>query len=369
VKYFKICFWMMLFSCIACAAKARPDSIAQASVSVTTCSMLDGGAPVSGTWEQVTPAGIANAGAYVLDPSDSATVYLGTTNQGVWKSTDCGNTWVLISTGTNSNILNAHRQRTMVIDATGAIYTNTSGINGLWKSTNGGVDWTNVLTSGATLACGGDIEVITLDPTDSTHLLLSFHSKCNAPWTTGALAESHDSGASWSFTNAPQQWAEGDGQWMLNATTWFFADQFKGIWRTVDAGATWTHVMINKQAAAYNAFYASPTTGAIYAAGAGGGVHQSLDQGVTWTVMDGPHGSKSTSVVGTGSTLYLSYGPCFGGTPFLPYKSATETNPTTWNVMTTPMMQQGGRLVYDSNHTILYSSNCAAGFWRGWVGP
>ncbi len=52
---------------------------------------------------------------FVLDPSHPGTVYLGTSSLGIWKSTDCGSTWVHINTGQNGAVLDAGRNWTMVV--------------------------------------------------------------------------------------------------------------------------------------------------------------------------------------------------------------------------------------------------------------
>ena len=84
---------------------------------VVACpSASDGG--VVGQWENVTPPTVslnadASVGAppnygtaqLVVDPQNTATVYLGTSGQGIYKSTDCGATWAHINTGMNGAML------------------------------------------------------------------------------------------------------------------------------------------------------------------------------------------------------------------------------------------------------------------------
>jgi hypothetical protein len=88
----------------------------------------------------------------VLDTHTPSTVYLGTCDYGIWKSTDCGSTWTNINTGRNANQFQKSSHWTLVIDPVDSqvLYTN-AGYNhvdgnhsGLFKSTNGGVDWTEI---------------------------------------------------------------------------------------------------------------------------------------------------------------------------------------------------------------------------------
>ena len=187
--------------------------------------------PSAGTWQNITPPTLnwaewcapyngscpnpgSSAGgqigtygttAFVLDPNSAGIIYLGTSSLGIWKSTDCGSTWAHIDTGTNGSVLDAGRNWTMVIDPTNSqvLYTVAGyGQGGLYKSTNGGVDWTQVLTqnvlnvTGASSCastnnvqpCGGNaafMEKVTMDPTNNLHLLAGFHADCTGSRPAG----------------------------------------------------------------------------------------------------------------------------------------------------------------------------------------
>src|SRR4051812_34785428 len=59
-------------------------------------------------FESITPPGVAFVGSVAVDPVNSGTIYVGSGSnagapaQGIWKSTDCGATWAMVSTGMNS---------------------------------------------------------------------------------------------------------------------------------------------------------------------------------------------------------------------------------------------------------------------------
>jgi hypothetical protein len=61
-----------------------------------------------------------------------------------------------------------------------------------------------------------------------------------------------------------------------------------------------------------------------------------------------------------------SFAVCFAwGQDLKPYRSSKESDGTTWSDVASPGFTQGAdKLGYDSDHHLLYSSNCAEGFWR-----
>ena len=47
---------------------------------------------------------------FVIDPTNSGTVYLGTSSLGIWKTTNCGSSWVHINTGNYGTDVNGGGQ-------------------------------------------------------------------------------------------------------------------------------------------------------------------------------------------------------------------------------------------------------------------
>ncbi len=130
---------------------------------VTACPAIDAGSAEAGAWEDITPPQVSldvdaatgagrnyGTNSFVIDPNDTATVYLGTSAQGIYKTTDCGGTWTHIDTGRNGKVMDDGRQWAMLIDPTdpSVLYANSGygPANGIFKSTNGGVDWDQILT-------------------------------------------------------------------------------------------------------------------------------------------------------------------------------------------------------------------------------
>jgi hypothetical protein len=88
-----------------------------------------------------------------VDPAKPNEIYAFADHDGAWKSTDCGVTYTKVSTGTNKDKLDTGGPWGLVIDpnpnrdpeTAPALYVNQGyGANGLWKSTDGGVNWNDV---------------------------------------------------------------------------------------------------------------------------------------------------------------------------------------------------------------------------------
>jgi len=328
------------------------------------------GIPGTGKWEDVTPPGLSlaadfktpagdnyGAHAFVVDPQDNATVYLGTSAQGIFKTTDCGAHWTLISHGD----INNGRNGSMVIDPIdrNVLYTDGRyGVAGLWKTSNGGVDWTQVLPADTLKIFGDAVEWISMDPTDHLHLVVSPHFTCKSSQHPSCLIESKDGGATWAVidnANVPDS-TELGGQVMLDAKTWLVAQPFGGLWRTTDAGANWVQVL-RGGAAPY--IYQS-SDGSYFMPGSFGGILHSVDHGASWTGFAGAGLSGAMAV--TSKAIFSSI-----GLNDAVYSSAPLSDLTTWTVTEKVPVgtgMGGWMLGADRDHNLVYSSNFRGGFWR-----
>jgi photosystem II stability/assembly factor-like uncharacterized protein len=309
-------------------------------------------------------SGNNGAEAFVIDPKNTATVYVGSDKRGVFKTADCGATWVRIDTGTSSDQLASGAQWTMAIDTDfpDTVYANSGyGANGMWQSKNGGVDWNQIFPKEIAdfVPYGGFIERIRTDPTSAGHVLVTFHSGCAAPWAPDCAAESTDAGATWKLLHWQPGNQEDAGQFLIDAKTWIFSSLTGPIWRTTDAGATWNKAY---QGGASDSLYISKT-GALYQGGSAG-VLKSDDKGATWTVI--PNSPVARDIVGDGTSLFTSNKTCDAAPNCQPYWTAPESDPTTWTKYPAPegLTRGGWMLRYDNDHHLLYSSNESGGFWR-----
>jgi hypothetical protein len=346
------------------------------------------GLAAPGVFEEITPAEVkAGMGskmadgqtrggpfAMAVDPVNLGTIYSGTLFQGVWKSTDCGATFTKIATGTNATDVNRGMNWTLAVDPQEpkTVYTNSGyGSNGLFKSTDGGVNWSDIWSGKSQPELGKAFQynfanVIAIDPQDHQHLLLTFHEPCLAPHTSTCIVESKDGGASWEIHDGKAGWNGGEGQvifFLDSSTTWLWGSQTNGFWRTPDSGTTWEEIPKMTTSHLQGSQILRAKDGTFYAAGADGIWRSPDGQASTWKVVPDT-GPILGGLASSGSNIFAS--TCyFGGFCDAPrYLKSAETDGITWQAMTTPKMSMGGNLGYDPGHKLLFSSNLDAGLWR-----
>jgi hypothetical protein len=350
------------------------------------------------------PNRIATYGAhyFALAPSAPGTIYLGTSSLGLWRSTDCGAHWVLADGG--GSPVDAGRNWTIAVDPNDAqtLYTTAGyGTGGVYKSTDGGASWTQILPPKIN-AVASFVEKIAMDPGNPDHLTVSFHDACLQSTTTpdlfapgtalvgnlpvgapqsktssgmpgwGCLAETTDAGAHWTLVANALAWEglDGPGQAMASATTWFYATNSPtGIFLTTTGGRSptgtslgWTKVV---SGSVPGSVYVAPGN-TYYSSNAGHIIHSS--NGVDWSTIPGDGiglGSfnGSTPFVQGGSRLYAAV---FSFTPPARYFVSDVTNPSFGPLSADASAIPNGaaNLDYDSRYGILYSSNMVGGLWR-----
>ena len=224
-------------------------------VTIGSCDNL--GAP--GKWENIAPkqtetqqkSGVRQRASVALDPFNVGTLWLGTSVTGdgaggLYKSTDCGATWLHVNTGMNGAKLDVGSMWSLAIDPVdkGTVYVvPTHGAGNLWKSTDGGVSFTPLLPDGdfAKSFAGNFVASVTIDPTDHLHLVIAPHGGCAGAYAPICNAESKDGGATWRIVKVPGDgWGEATGPYLLNGTSWISTTG--GLWLTKDNGASWKNV-------------------------------------------------------------------------------------------------------------------------------
>lgn len=341
-----------------------------------------------GTWQNVTPPAIpagATVFALAVDPVNAGTVYLGTIHEGIWKTTDCGAHWTHIDTGRNAAVLDAGMNWTFVVDPVepNIVYTNAgygAGSNGLFRSTNGGVDWDPIWPpADPALSSAFNYNfanTVAMDPHDRRHLLLSFHEACLPPHRHVCIAETMDAGASWHLLDGDARWTtDGEGvrvDFLDDDRTWMWSSQVDGLWRTSDGGASWAqlttqganHLQATQMMRALDGTFVLAGMGDLWTSPRG-------TSAGAWTSVEGS-GPLPGGVVSDGTHIYTSncyyVGFCEVGSTRPFYFRASESDPTSWSTLPfappAEMHHTGGVLGYDRAHHVLYSSNLDRGFWR-----
>jgi len=359
-----------------------------------TAECLAAGAPSQ--WEKITPTGptlpcdsINNYGFQTIDgaKADSpGTLYVGTCLQGIWKSTNGGENWFKVSVGdytnndgsanTTGNVLDQGRNWTLAVDPTNSniVYTvnGYGNAQGLWKSTDGGIDWKQILTPTAG-ALTPDVYRISIDPLDHLHLLVAFHSGWSGGKDAGVI-ESKDGGATWIAHDPVAGWGAGHYVFFLgqddtgkpSSDVWLLTTQGDGFWRTTDAGQMWTQVVdgsVHNMQHGGEEVYRTKNND-LYA-GAVGTLLQSSNNGQSWTAVNPSATDGYNAIIGDGVDLYAQ--PANTGTAnhMGGYLFSPESDGTTWTPYDDQTFLDGPMaMVYDPVTGLVYSSNWCGGVWR-----
>jgi hypothetical protein len=340
--------------------------------------------PAAGKWEEITPPGVATSDALALDPFTAGTLWLGADPigggtpglGGLFKSSDCGATWKHVNTGTNGSVVDGSHMWSLAIDPVdaGVIYAvGAYGPQGLWKSTDAGVNWVQLFPQGSEFAKVVQYSFasnVSMDPHDHKHLVVGTHANCAAPYDPVCQAESTDAGATWKIVKIPNAtggWVERTGPYAIDASSWLYATPGNGIFLTTDHGATWNNATpkgVNGAAGGeftHHPLFASPL-GHYYLPGAPSGLLRSPD-GRSWSLLPGTLPGGELCVAIGGGKIYVA--DFNSGS----YRVATESDAPQWSTFPSPFTVGGGKqgpifLEYDESHHILYSSNFTGGVWR-----
>lgn len=319
--------------------------------------------------------------AIATDPVHQGTLYVGTLeDQKLWKSTDCGANWVHISTGDNGDVIDAGMNWTLVVDAEQPeiVYTNSgygAGGSGLHKSLNGGVDWETIWPPPnqpelAEAFTYNFANVLTQDPQDSKHLVLTFHELCLAPHPDVCIAETLDGGQTWTLFDGHPSWEGWESQviyFLDDDQTWLWGSQLNGFWRTEDGGGSWTEIPGMRTSHLQGSQSVATPSGA-YLVATIDGIWRSADgQADSWTNIPDT-GPIVGGLVRNGDALFAS--TCYFGNFCDRARFLTSTDDgVTWSEMEGgPDIPMGGTMAIDLGHQVLYSSNGASGVWRVVVG-
>lgn len=232
----------------------------------------------TGSWS----SGQGRVNFICVDPSNPNTIYIGAPAGGLWKSTNNGSTWTVLTDnlpqiGVSGIAVDYSNPNTIYI-ATGDKDSSDTNFAGVFKSTDGGATWTNTGSlSGTTFA--GDLLI---HPTNNQIL-----------WciTTAGIFKTSNGGTSWTNVRAGN-FAQGSLRLKPGDPTTVYAVDGDNFYKSTDTGTTFT---INAPAAGLPAnsgrlvmdvtpansnyiYILSSTTANGYQ-----GIYRSVDSGDTWT--------------------------------------------------------------------------------------
>jgi photosystem II stability/assembly factor-like uncharacterized protein len=276
----------------------------------------DGGA----SWQPVSDGEIqtGSVGAIAVAGSDPNVIYAGmgeacirgnaSNGDGVYKSVDAGKTWRNVGLKDSYHIgavvVHPKNPDLVYVAALGHLWGPNSE-RGVYRSTDGGATWKQVLTRG-TDAGASDLA---MDPTNPRVLYAAFWNVSRKPWRldsggpASGLWKSTDGGDTWTDLSRASGLPRGVlgriGVTVSPANpdrVWAIVEAADGgVFRSDNAGRTWTKVndqnILRQRAWYYSHIFADPKNAdAVYALNTG--FYRSIDGGRTFSAIRTPHGDN-----------------------------------------------------------------------------
>ena len=249
-------------------------------------------------------------GEVAIHPSAKNTWYVAVHSGGVWKTVNAGTTWTPVF-----DIQGSYSIGTVAIDPANplVVWVGTGENNsqrsvgygdGVYKSTDGGRNWTNV-----GLKASNHIGKILVDPRHSDVVYVSAEGPL---WSAGGdrgVYKTTDGGRTWTQSLKGDDWTGAydlqldprnpdvlyASTWQRARRQWGFIDGGPGsaLWKSVDAGATWTKLTrglpteeMGKIGLAVSPANPDIVYAQIEAANRAGGFFRSVDAGQNWERMN-----------------------------------------------------------------------------------
>jgi len=139
-------------------------------------------------------------------------------------------------------------------------------------------------------------------------------------WEKGSIFKSSDRGQTWTKLNIDlpmggNQKKRWTGERLavnpFNSNIIFFGSRRDGLWKSINAGKTWTKVTSfpgtpEKDIGISAILFDSKKSGLVYANAYGDGIYKSTDTGVTWQKLSGSPQSVRRIAISTNSALYVT---------------------------------------------------------------
>ena len=225
----------------------------------------------------------------LVDPADRSTIYYGTWERGIYRSTDHGATFSQVGA---SEIVDD--VASIAAKADGTILAGSR--SGIFATNDRGVSWTLIDGSPS----GAAIHALLVDPGNDNVLYAGTNGN-------GAF-RTLDGGNSWEPMGTFSQVS--DLEFHPDNTSILFAAAWDGVWQSVDAGTTW----INLGGIRNSDFAFDPTNSSIaYRTSRLDGVHKSVDGAQTWSPINNGLGAVINDIY---SVHVLPSGTVLAGTEF-----------------------------------------------------
>ncbi|MBU0536177.1 MAG: hypothetical protein KKE20_04385, partial [Nanoarchaeota archaeon] len=231
--------------------------------------------------------------------------------EGMFKTTDGGHTWFPINNGIPTWFHKDWQKElitvnglAMDLDNPDILYASINRWDSLYKTTNGGQDWSKVI------GLGNTIDSIAIDPTNTSTIYCS-NQKNN-------LKKSTDGGQTWNIIRGTQLTNNPFFLRMVvdpkNPSNVYGASYYKGVLKSSDYGETWnrssnglntlTTYFVKADPLDSNTAYAGPSESALFKTGNGGDlwefVFEFISYGYIYGILTDPETDPITMYVGIG---------------------------------------------------------------------
>lgn len=241
--------------------------------------------------------GVGRINVIRFDPNNSNTIYIGAAGGGVWKSIDGGASWsditssipvtsiadIAVDPGNSNNVYIATGdgygyEATWQSDNDfwGGVYS-----SGVLKSTNGGLTWSTTGLS-YTQNIKEIVQRLVISPSNSSVLLAA---------TRAGIYRTADAGVSWTLVNANHCY---DIEFNTADANTVYASGNQDILKSTNGGQTWSIMKDNLCGAGRISIETSAANSlVIYALCESGTLSKSTDGGTTWVTKGSPSGAAS----------------------------------------------------------------------------
>jgi photosystem II stability/assembly factor-like uncharacterized protein len=289
----------------------------------------DGGANWSSANGGLTVVGVLplTAVALAIDPVVTSTLYVGLQQGGAFKSVDSGATWQSMGFGDLGDYVGC-----VTVDPQRPSTLYLCGGSGVEKSGDGGVTWEAAITG---MPARPVVFRVAFDPAHTSTLYALVNSQDHP------LYLSQNGGATWATAAVPPGTSYVN-DFAVDPSSRLFASTDKGVFRSIDSGATWVNVL-----AGYY-FQLSVVVGDLYASGNDAdsngasfpnAAFRSSDGGDHWTPLDvsivpsifaGSAPDRNTVYAGAGTVVLKSsdrgvhWSPSSNGMQAVPARAAMD---------------------------------------------